>query len=182
MSYAPMGNPRFSVVPTLDGEVLTISAVQNWFFMVFMSFWLALWTMGGLAAMVTFLVTFHPFILCGLMMWALAWMAVSSALAWMFAGKQTLRIVGQDLEVALNISGFQRRSLYVGREVRQICVARADFWPLRRWPQTPFGVTGVTGAVQFTYGARTRYVAPGMNQAEAAQIVGWLKKRLPGNE
>ncbi|MGL5009848.1 MAG: hypothetical protein ACRC6I_08190 [Paracoccaceae bacterium] len=182
MSYVPVGQARFSIAPNLEGEALTIPAVQNIFIMLFLPIWLALWTVGGFAAIGSLVMDFHLFILFWLMGWALGWIAVFLTLAWMFAGKQTLRMIGQDLEVTVNIFGFQRRSLYAGRDIRQISVASADMWPLRRWPQMPFGLTGATGAVQFTYGARAYYLAPGMDPAEAGQIADWLKKRLPGNE
>lgn len=48
----------------------------------------------------------------------------------------------------------------------------------QRGPQLPFGVFGGSCAVQFTYGQRSHYLAPGLDQAKAVQIVDWLKKRL----
>jgi hypothetical protein len=182
MSYVPLEQARFTIEPTLEGEVLTIPAVRNIFIMLFMSFWLTMWTIGGIAAMGTLMLRFELFLVFWLMAWALGWLAASSTLAWMFAGKQVLRVVDQDLEVGLKILGFERRKVYQGREVRQIGVAPVTDWPMRRGPQLPFGVFGATGAVQFTYGARTRFLAAGMDQAEAGQIVDWLKKRLPGDE
>jgi hypothetical protein len=180
MSYVPLGEARFAIAPTVDGEVLTISAVRNVFVMLFMSAWLAAWTVGGFEAIGALFVHFHPFLLFWLMGWALGWLAVSTTLAWMFAGKQTLRIVGDDLEVVLQVFGFDWRNVYQGREIQHLGVAPVDQWGMRRGPQMPFGISGASGAVHFTYGARTRYLAAGMDQAEAAQIVAWLKKHLPG--
>ena len=61
----------------------------------------------------------------------------------------------------------------------QFGLAAVDMWQaFRRGPQMSFGLFGGRGAVQFTYGQRSHFLAPGLYQAEAAQIVDWLKKRL----
>ncbi len=180
MNYVPLGQARYVIEPTRDGEVLTIPAVRNIFVMIFLSVWLAGWTVGGIGAIGALLLTFEPFLVFWLMGWALGWLAASSTLAWLYTGKQILRFRGQDLEVCLKVFGFVWPKVYQGREIRELSVAQLDQWPMRRGPQLPFGILGGSGAVQFTYGARTRFLAPGMDQAEAARIVEWLKKRLPG--
>lgn len=179
MTYVPLGQARFKIEPTVDGTVLTIPAVRNVFIMLFLSVWLVMWTIGGFGAMAALIVTHEPFLVFWLVGWALGWLAVFTTLAWMFTDRQSLGVLGQDLEVMVKMFGFKSTKLYHGREIRQLGVAPVEAWRMRRGPQLPFGIMGGSGAVQFTYGARVRFLAPGMDQAEAAQIVTWLKTRFP---
>jgi hypothetical protein len=177
MNYVPLGQARFTIAPTMDGEVLTIPAVRQVFLMLFLSVWFAGWTIGGISAMVALSMTHEPFLMFWLVGWALGWFFAATTLGWMFTGKQVLSSKGKDLEVGLQIFGFNRTKLYRGEDISQIGLAPVDQWQFRRGPQLPFGLFGGSGAVQFTYGHRSHFLAPGLDQAEAAQIVDWLKKR-----
>jgi hypothetical protein len=180
MSYVPLGRGRFSIVPGADSEVLVIPAVRNIILLAFLSVWLAGWTVGGIAAMMELANAFHPFLLFWLIGWAIGWIFAATTLAWMLGGSQMLTFLGQDLEITLRIFGFSRRKLFRGRDIRDLDVVQGPQWPGRQMPQMPFGPLGDSGAVRFTYGTRSQHLAAGMDQAEATEIVAWLKKRLPG--
>lgn len=179
MAYVPLGQPRFQIKQTAQGDVLIIPAVRNLVVALFLSFWLVVWTIGGGASVAGLFDGFEPFVMVWLMGWAAGWCTVVLILSWMISGKQTLCCFAGDLEVGLSIFGFARRKTYEGRAIRSLDVTPVGDLTLRRGPQMPSGVLGGSGAIRFTYGARTCYLAAGMDQAEAARIVTWLKAGLP---
>jgi hypothetical protein len=111
--------------------------------------------------------------------WALGWVAAAGTIAWMFTGSQTLKVVDGDLEVANHALGFSRRWLYQGSMIRHLAVAAQPGWPFRFYWQIPFVSNTRQGAIRFDYGARTYYIADGLDEAEARLIVDRLAKRLP---
>lgn len=181
VGYEPIAEERFAVERAGTGELIRVRAERNLFVMLFLPVWLAGWTAGGAMAATEAIRTGQPFLLVWLAFWAAAWLVAASTLAWMFLGSQTLRVAGGDLEVAHHLLGWSRRRLYRGDEIRHLAVAAQPAWPYRfRW-QPPFGWgAGRYGAVKFDYGARTIYVAPGLDEAEGRRIAERLRGELPG--
>lgn len=173
MSYVALGTPRFSILPTVEGETLVIPAVRNILIVLFLSVWLGGWTLGGIGAMAGLVATGEPFLAFWLCGWAIGWMAVSV----MLTGRQRLRFVGADLEIDTSMLGYHRRALYRGRDIRGPSV-QAPAWQARQTPPMPL-LGGSRRTVRFTYGARTFSTGFGMDPAEGAAIIEWLRKKLP---
>lgn len=178
MDYVPPDKARFTVARSADGDVLIVPAVRQAFVIVFLSIWLVMWTVGGLTALVQAFAKLETFLIVWLALWAFGWLSGAATLAWMLTGTQRLTVKGQDLEVSQKILGFGWTRLFRGKDIKDLAVAPVDGWQFRRGPQLPFGPLGGSGSVRFTYGARSRYLAPGLDQVEAQQIVDWLQMRM----
>ena len=177
--YEPVGHERFTVEQSLQGEVIRIRAQRQIFAMLFLSFWLAMWTLGGMTAVYTLFTQFQIFLMFWLCGWAIGWVAAAGTLLWMFAGSETIAVRGFDIEVAHHLPGFTRRWLYQGSRVKNLSVAQQPAWPFQfRW-QIPFVRVARNGSVKFDYGPRTIFVAAGLDEGEARMIVERMARKLP---
>jgi hypothetical protein len=179
LSYVPIAQPRFAVETTGDGEQVRVKARAHPILVVFLTIWLAGWTVGGGVVILQLLTEFEAFLVVWLCGWATAWVAVAVSLIWMFTGSETLRVVGTDLEIAQHAVGLNRRWTYQGAQVRNLRVANQPGWPFQLNFQLPFWRVSRIGSVKFDYGPRTVFAAAGLDDAEGQMIVDWLLKRLP---
>lgn len=176
MTYVPVGKERFSVEHTARGEQIRVKASKQIFVMLFLPFWLAGWTAGGIAAIYEITREFQLFLLFWLCGWAVGWLFAASQLAWMFTGSETLARVGGDLEIAHHALGYSRRWQYQGSQIGNMAVAVQPAWPYRfRW-QIPFFRSSQSGSIRFDYGARSVFAASGLDEAEAALVVQRLTR------
>jgi hypothetical protein len=182
--YETIPAPRF-VVESVDGaEQITIRAQRNIFLMLFLPVWLCGWTFGGVAAFTSLWTRgFQPFLLVWLCGWALGEIFVAATLCWMFSGAEILRVIGSDLEVGYQMLGLARRKLYRGGEIRDLTSWTAPIVGQRYRYQAslPFLTGAQSGAVKFNYGARTIYLAAGLDEPEGRLIVDRLKRGLPSS-
>ncbi|WP_084578897.1 hypothetical protein [Sphingomonas azotifigens] len=177
--YEPVHRERFVVETTAEGERIRIKAPRHIFVMLFLPFWLVLWTLGGIAAMTQLLTNFELFLVVWLCAWALGWCAAAGTLAWMFTGAEIIAVRGRDIEIAHTALGLSRRWLYQGAQIRNLSVAPQPAWPFQfRW-QVPFLANQRNGALKFDYGPRTLYVGAGLDEGEARMIVERLGRILP---
>jgi hypothetical protein len=177
--YEPIAKARFTVEKSPRGEVIRIKASRQVFVMLFLPLWLVGWTFGGGAAIYALFTQFQFFLLFWLCGWAVGWVAAAGILLWMFAGSETISLVGLDIEIAHCALGFSRHWLYQGSGIKHLSVANQPAWPFQfRW-QVPFIRTPRNGSVKFDYGPRTIFVAPGLDEGEAQMIVEHLARRLP---
>jgi hypothetical protein len=177
--YQPLGKERFQVERTFDGEQIRIKARRQIFAMLFLPLWLAGWTAGGVAAITQVLHHFEPFLLIWLCGWVLGWIFASGTLLWMFAGWETLEVVHGDLEVTHRAWGLKRTWLYQGAMIRGLDVTSQPAWPFGSQGQIPFFTNTRQGSIRFDYGARTYFLAAGLDEAEARRIVEILARYLP---
>ncbi|KAB0679348.1 hypothetical protein [Aureimonas leprariae] len=177
--YEPVGRERFTVETTASGERVRIRPSRPILVMLFLAVWLAIWTVGGGAAMLKLETGFQLFLAVWLCFWAAGWLGAAATLLWMIAGSETIGMDGADVEIAQHALGFTRRRLYRGSEISNLRTAP----PLDEWSgfhrRMPFLGTKKNGTIRFDYGARTIHAAPGLDEAEARLIVGRLAKRLP---
>jgi len=178
--YEQINAPRF-VVETVGGhEQIAIAAQRNIFIMLFLLVWLGGWTVGGVAAIGALLSTsFQPFLVFWLGGWALGEALVAATLCWLFSGVEVLRVLGSDLEVSHQMLGFTRRRLFRGSEIRDLSSYATPFFGRYNQMPLPFLAGNKTGSVKFTYGARTIYLAAGLDEPEGRLIVDRLRQRLP---
>jgi len=159
-------------------EQLRIPMRRNWFVLLFVGFWIVMWTFGGIVAIVQVIQHFELFLIVWLAMWALGWCFAAVTIATQIAGSEIIRVVGRDLEISVGAGKLRRRRLYRGDQVRNLRSSDPNPWGMPwRMPAMPFGMK--LGAVKFDYGARTVAAAASVDEAEGAMIVDWLKARLP---
>jgi len=178
VTYEPVKNERFVIEQTPQGEQIRVPAPRQWFVMLFLPFWLVMWTIGGVTAIYALITQFQVFLLFWLCGWAAGWIFAAGTLLWMFAGSETIRLIGLDLEVAHHAWGFSRRWLYQGSQIKDLSVAVQPAWPFHFAWQVPFFRAGRNGSIKFNYGPRTVYAAPGLDDAEGQMIVDRLAKRI----
>jgi hypothetical protein len=179
LAYEPTHLPRFTVETVGGREVISIPPPRKVVVIVFLAFWVCAWTIGGLAALLSLLTNFQPFTLIWLCFWALAELFVFATLAWMLTGVETLRILGTDLEVGYRLLGFWRRKLYRGGDISGLSASDQSYGYGRRGQMTmPFFFANALGSVKFTYGARTIYLAAGLDESEGKLIVERLRDGL----
>ncbi len=167
----------------VDGvERLRIPYRRQWFVFLFVPFWLIMWTFGGIAAMGE--MAEHPggFLALWLCFWALGWVYAAATLVAQF-GAELVSVPNGDLDVSGGFGPLRRTWRYRGGTIRNLQSATIpdDPWGMggmRGW-QTPFWMRPRAGAVRFDYGARTLYLAAGVDEPEGREIVAWLAKRLP---
>jgi hypothetical protein len=172
--------PRF-VVETVDGhEQIAIAAQRNIFIMLFLLLWLGGWTVGGISAIGALSSKgFEPFLVFWLGGWALGEAFAAATLCWLFFGAEILRASGSDLEVSYQMLGFSRRRLFRGSEIRNLSSYAVPAFGRYNQMPLPFLPGNRTGSVKFAYGARTIYVAAGLDESEGQLIVDRLRERLP---
>ena len=178
MAYETLGKERFVIDRSGPVEMIRVKARRQVFVLLFLPVWLTLWTAGGIAAFTQVIHEFSLFLCLWLCGWALGWIFAASTVAWMLMGSETLRVLGQDLEVGVEIGPWARRKLYQGGQIKDLRAAPAN--PFSSFQlNSPFMRQMQFGAVQFTYGARTVRAAAGLDEAEGKLIVERLKKSLP---
>jgi hypothetical protein len=179
MHYESPGTARHMVALVNGTEEIRIPALRRWVVVLFLCFWLVMWTFGGLAGVFQLATEFSVETAIFLCFWAIAWLLVVLMLAWQLAGSEILCVRAGDLETGWRIFGIEKRRLFRGSDIRDLGVgpplvgfasARFDYPPIftRQW-----------GSIKFSYGARTIYLAPGVDEAEGRMIAEMLKKRLP---
>lgn len=181
VQYEKTSAPRF-VVENVDGVLQTsISARRSIFVMLFLTFWLCGWTVGGITAIGQLIAHFHLFLLAWLGGWILGETFVLLSLASMISGKEIIRPVGNDLEIRHQIFGLGKTRLYRGNQIRDLRLS-PPLHPanMENGFSGPLGFGNRSGVMQFTYGARTIYFGSGLDPAEGRLIIDQLGKRLPG--
>ncbi len=185
-NYAEPRESRF-VRERIEGiEQIRIPMRRNWFVLLFMSFWICGWTVGGLAAMSQLRQNFDWFLVFWLGAWLLGWLFAATTIGWQLAGFEVIRVVGRDLEVSVGVGPFRRRRLYRGDRIRHLDSSDPNpmgwgWWQGAGVSRSPFTIFGKPqqGALKFDYGAETIYAARSADEAEGRMIVEWLKPKLP---
>jgi len=168
----------------VDGtEQIRIPLRRNWFVLLFLCFWICLWTVGGVTAIDQVLTSFNLFLVFWLCMWVFGWVFAASTIAAQIGGSEIIRVVGRDLEISTGVGRFRRLRFYRGDMIRHLRSNDPNpfgwgGWHGRSFINSPF-VTARAGAIKFDYGSRTIYAATSIDEAEGRMIVDWLKPKLP---
>lgn len=164
-------------------ETLRIPPRRQWFAVAFLPVWLILWTLGGVQAIGQLAEDFSLFLVVWLCLWAVGLVFVVLTLAMQVAGAETVRVIRGDLELSNGIGPFRRTWRYRGAAIRDITAQMPAFslWGAAHRLDRPFFLRPRTGAVSFSYGAETVYLAAGVDLPEGRAIADWLVRRLPGS-
>jgi hypothetical protein len=178
VDYEPVKPPRFEIEQDLGGERIRVRARRNVFVLLFLPFWLIMWTIGGIAAVGQFLQTGQPFIALWLCAWAAGWLVAATTIAWMLWGSELIGAAGGDLEIVHSLLGWTRSRLYRGSDIGHLSPAETPFFSRYQF-SLPFLMRTRSGAIKFSYGGRTVYAAQGLEEAEGRMIVERLLRHLP---
>jgi hypothetical protein len=178
MGYEALGKPRFVVEDSGPAELIRIKARKKIATVLVLPLWLVGWTIAGIFVMAVMLArAFSPFLLVWLCGWAAGWLAVAGTIAWTLFGSETLRVVDRDLEHGFRLGPWSRRKIYQGSQIRDL-QGSAQLDSRSVFNLGPFN-RSQTGAVKFSYGARTIRAAAGLDEAEGKLIVERLRRQLP---
>jgi hypothetical protein len=182
--FEPLPSARYSV-ETIDGVPWVVArAARNWFVLLFIGFWLTMWTIGGLVAMTQAATdpSARGFLLVWLVFWAVGWLWAASTVGWQIAGRSMVSVEAGALVTRWQMPLVGRTKRYGPAQVRHLRAATLA-WPFAgfgRWHRAAYPPWfGNPGSVQFDYGARTVRVLPGLDEAEGRMVAEWLAKRLP---
>ncbi|MEZ0242130.1 MAG: hypothetical protein ACAH11_02060 [Sphingomonas sp.] len=162
-------------------EQLRLPVRRQIFALLFLPFWLAGWTAGGIFAMGAFIKEPHLFLAVWLCGWAFGWIFVALTIASQVAGAEILRVRAGDLEVLHRIGPIRRRWRYRGGAIRNL----TRLYPengifARQRMEVPLFVRARSGEVGFEYGSDRITIAAGATGSDGDAIVDWLSARLPG--
>ena len=182
--FEPLPSARYSI-ETIDGAPWIVArAARNWFVLLFVGFWLTMWTIGGLAAMTQAAIdpSARGFLLVWLVFWAIGWLWAASTVGWQIAGRSMVTVETGALVTRWQMPLVGRTKRYDAGQVRHLRAATlawpfAGFGRMSRAAYPPW--FGNPGSVQFDYGARTIRALPGLDEAEGRMVAEWLAKRLP---
>ena len=177
--YEAVKPPRFEIEHGLGGERIRVRARRNVLALLFLPFWLAGWTIGGIVAIAELARTGEAFLAIWLCVWAAMEAGVLLTLAWMLRGAELIGVRGRDLEIAQSLFGWKRGRLYRGGEVRHLSACEAPPLFAQMQLSIPFLMKPRWGAVKFSYGGRTIYAAQGLDEAEGRMIAERLLRHLP---
>ena len=172
MNVAP--SPPASRIQELhDRLIVCFRPRRSWGGLVFLMFWLALWTLGGIAALTALLRAgwgdgaFLFVWLCG---WAFGECAASAAIAWQLLGRELLTVTAQHLEVRKEIGRFARVKRYDVGLVRDVTAARVPTDEDER-PRRDF-------CLKLAYDEQTVRVGEGMGEREAEYVASVVLSRI----
>ncbi|KQM87095.1 hypothetical protein ASE67_04955 [Sphingomonas sp. Leaf23] len=179
MLFAPSLAPRphrHRIVRDGEGERIVIPARRNWFVLLFTSFWLCGWSIGGVAVIGIFVTTGDPFLAVWLIAWAAGWFAALVTVLWQAIGHEVIALRQGDLFVERRAGPFRRTLRFPVTHLARLRVAPRGFFDGMRNNFPPF--FDRSGLLRFDLGARTVRFGGGVDQAEAAILLGWLLARL----
>lgn len=175
---APLRPARFIVEGGVRQPEIRIPARKFWFGLVFLCFWLTLWTLGGIAAVTALFTTPEPFIAVWLVFWAVGWVFAVSTILWQFTGSEVIRVDSGQLVHGWRMTGFSRERAYPLSQVRHMRINATTPFTFGRGWGSPF-MTQRMGCIAFDYGAATIRMGQGIDEAEGRMIVERLAPLLP---
>ena len=178
--YEAVKPPRFEIEHGPGGERIRVRARRNVLALLFLPFWLAGWTLGGIVVVAELARTGEAFLAIWLCAWAAAEAGAILALAWMLRGAELIGVSGRDLEIAQSLFGWKRGRLYRGGEVRHLSACEAPPFLAQLQFPIPFLTKPRWGALKFSYGGRTIYAAQGLDEAEGRMIAERLLRQTAG--
>jgi hypothetical protein len=169
---------RSSVEQLADGLQYRIPAKRNAGTVIFLPIWLVAWAFGEVMATRGLIQGTGPsrlFLGAWLAIWTFG--GFSALYTWLaqMMGKELVTLTPSTLDIKHDVTGFERTREYDLAQVRNLRVSPAPDQTrlFRRTQRGPFD----SGVIAFDYGAKTYRFGAGIDESEAAMIVGELKSR-----
>ncbi len=180
-----IGNARLSdgvrYLPLDDGFRLEIRPGRHWFLLLFLPFWLAGWTVSGIAAVAALLSGEGSlFLLVWLLGWLVAELFVLYAIAWNAAGKEVVELRNRVLLIKRDVLGWGPARRYQAEEVSDLRASGFFGGPsMYSWSHSMsyWGLAG--GTVAFDYRDRTVRFGIQLEEREARDLVDRIASYFP---
>jgi hypothetical protein len=149
--------------------------------MLFLPVWLAGWAFGEITVLRQLLLGPHSgapdlFMLVWVTGWTLGGGFALATVAWLFAGRERVRVEQGTLTLEQVVGPVGRRRSYDLRQVTGLRAVAQTSQELMAGNMTPFGF-GRTGGLAFDYGTSTVRWGAGLDEAEARVVVERLGER-----
>ena len=180
MGFEPLPKASFRVELDKGGERIVIPARRNWFILIFLPIWLALWTAGG-GVVISQALSGQDvaFSIIWLIFWLFGILFAGGWLGWQVSGKEVLSIEPGALVRGWRVLGFGRQKRYDLMHVKNLSAALPPFpYAMMQVSFPPFFPMPF-GTVKWAYGPATIYAGAGLTEAEGEMIVERLKTKLP---
>jgi hypothetical protein len=171
---------RFTWDPAVSGGVLVIPGRTDVVVAVFLSIFLAMWSVGVLAVW-QFLAQPDLFFAVWLLVWGAVECVVVAALGYILAGREVITLSPRMLSIRLEILGAGHTWEYDVAAVRTLRQLRQQFLPQGR-SHRPGLLAGFACGISFNYRAYSVGFGRGLDEAEAREVVAVLLATgiLPG--
>lgn len=178
MSSTEEGRATYSVEWKEEIEHLRLPARRTWFGSAFLGVWLIFWALGGGRMAITN--SYDPMTAVWLIFWMFGLITAALVLCGQLAGVDVVRVRQGELVITRRAGPFARTWRYSTGLIRNLRVDSSK-WTEEASDGTQwlFLMKQQWGSVRFDYGAETIHLAPHVDSPEAAQIAGWLLRRLP---
>jgi len=178
-------DPAKSSIQTVDtgnGVEITIPAKLSIAVALFMTFWLCGWAVGLVAAGGRLLAGPAEtgatlFLTAWLGAWIVGGAWAMTALGWMLIGREIVRTNVVELQHVRKIGPFSMSREYEMSQIKRLRVFQGDAAAAAYGTYNVGGPFG-GGTVAFDYGAATKRLGMGLDEAEAHMIVETLTKRF----
>jgi len=181
-TFEPLPEAHFRIEQVQGVQKIIIPARRNWFVLLFLPFWLVIWTIGGVMAMYQLIAGpggEQVFLTIWLLGWAAGWLFAASWLGWNISGREELAITGGALVRGWRLLGLGREKRYDLAQVRGLSIGTPPFpYGQMRITYPPF-LPMTFRPLKWNYGASTVYAASGLSEGEADMILTELQKRIP---
>ena len=179
MAFVSPGEARATVQDGPHGLQITIPGARRRFVSLFLLAWLGGWFFGERAALRDLMTGaggegrgFLAFWLAG---WTLGGVAVTYLILWTSLGRERLILRPDALVLRREVLGIGRSREYDVRYIKDLRLAApAGAFDYRRSLEV-WGLGG--GRIAFDYGAKTVYFGASLDEAEAKQVVAKLQAR-----
>ncbi len=163
-----------------DGLRITIPSMKQWLIMIFLVFWLAIWTSGGIFAVGAairgrggvILIVFCVF-------WVVFEILTAYHLLWLLFGREIIEVRADTITIRQAILGIGRPKVYAREHIDRI---RADVeYMAKPYPLADEGVSinKGTGAIAFKYKEQTIRMGIGLDEAEAKYLIAKIQSLYP---
>jgi hypothetical protein len=173
----------------------TIPAPKQWFTLLILPFWLAMWTIGGVFAIALFIgwppgsapawnrlpESLGCFVLAWLGGWFVAEFFMAYSLLWMLTGKEIMEVRNSSITLSYKVLGLSYPKEYSAEYIRDLRVsANCASLLYHRWHTYQPNMYGFGGGLlAFDYGAKTFRVGARLDEPEARQILAAILERFP---
>lgn len=161
---------------------VTIPALYPWSTLVFLFFWLILWTIVGVAALVSLLVKLMGgdrdgstlFLAVWLVFWVVGEVYAVRMLFWGLFGREYIIVSLTGLEHRKTCLGMSRSRSYQVSSISRFRTARAVSNKVRS--EADDDPVPDSSSISFDYGSKSVIMASGMDDAEATRIVEEIRR------
>jgi hypothetical protein len=175
-------NGRADIYEIFNGIALTIPSVKNWFIIVFIGFFVGIWSIGVIAVIVSSAVSNNVpvfVILLMLCFWGAFIIIPLRIFLWNVMGKEIISFEGDVLTLDKKYLLFYKAKSYDLTEAHNFRVQEDPIASIMPFGMTPFRMLRMTnsGTIKFDYGMQTIKFGEGVDEAEANFILEKLRAK-----